>query len=81
MPAFPQGNLTAQTYLWGCVDLNPPLSLSLFFFKILFIYLFIFREGERKEKEGERNINEWLSLACPLLGTFPATQACVLTGN
>ena len=44
-------------------------------------YLFIFREGEGKEKERERNINVWLLLAQPLLGTWPATQACALTGN
>ena len=29
----------------------------------------------------ERNINVWLPLTCPLLGTWPATQACGLTGN
>ena len=23
----------------------------------------------------------WLSLVCPLLGTWPTTQACALTGN
>ena len=44
------------------------------------MYLFLER-GEGKEKERERNINEWLPLACPLLGTWPATQACALTGN
>ena len=38
-------------------------------------YLFIFREAR------ERNINVWLPLACPLLGTWPTTQACALTGN
>ena len=38
-----------------------------------FIYLFL--EGKR-EKEG--NINVWLPLACPLLGTWPTTQACAL---
>ena len=43
-------------------------------------YLFIER-GEGKEKERERNINVWLSLTCPLLGTWPTTQACVLTEN
>ena len=43
-----------------------------------FIYLFIFRETER---ERERNINVWLPLARPLLGTWPTTQACALTGN
>ena len=35
--------------------------------------------GEWREKE--RNINVWLPLVCPLLGTWPATQACALTGN
>ena len=35
-------------------------------------YSFIFRE---REKEGERNISVWLPLTCPLLGTWPATQA------
>ena len=48
-----------------------------FFFKILFI---IFRERGR-EKERKRNINVWLPLMFPLLGTWPATQACALTGN
>ena len=53
-----------------------PLSLSLksifilFFIKIL-IYLFIER-GERKEKE--RDINVWLPLMHPLVGTCPATK-------
>ena len=44
-------------------------------------YLFIFREGVGREKESERNTNVWLSVVCPLLGTWPATQACALTGN
>ena len=44
------------------------------------MYLFLER-GEEKENEGERNINMWLPLAHPLLGTWPATQACALTGN
>ena len=51
--------------------------------KILFfksIYLFIFREGNGWT-ERERNINVWLPLMCPLLGTWPATQACAPTGN
>ena len=42
-------------------------------------YLFIF--GERGRGEKERNILVWLHLLRPLLGTWPATQACVLTGN
>ena len=32
-------------------------------------------------KERERNINMWLPLTCPLLGTWPGTQASALTGN
>ena len=37
--------------------------------------------GRKGEKKRERNINVWLPLACPLLGTWPATQACALAGN
>ena len=44
-----------------------------------FTYLFL-EGGERREKERERN-NDRLPLACPLLGTWPTTQACALTGN
>ena len=44
------------------------------------IHLFLER-GEGREKEREKNINMWLPLACPLLGTWPTTQACALTGN
>ena len=47
-----------------------------FFRKILFL-----ERGEGREKERERNINVWLPLAHPLLGTWPATQAYTLTGN
>ena len=46
----------------------------------VFIYLFIFREKGR-EGERDRNINVWLPLPSPLLGTWPATQACALTGK
>ena len=42
-----------------------------------FIYLFLDR-GEGWEKERERNINVWLPLTHPLLGAWPATQACAL---
>ena len=51
-----------------------------FFKKIDFICLFLER-GEGREKERERNINVWLPLAHPLLGTWSTTQACALTGN
>ena len=49
-------------------------------FQKIFIYLFL-KRGERREKERDRNINVWLPLTCPLLGTWPTTQACALTGN
>ena len=45
-----------------------------------FIYLFLDR-GEGREKERVRNINVWLPLVGPQLGTLPAMQACALTGN
>ena len=45
-----------------------------------FVYLFLER-GEGREKERERNISRLLTLVRPLLGTWPATQACALTGN
>ena len=51
-----------------------------FYFCKDFIYLFLER-GERREKEREKNIHVWLPLMCPPLGTWPATQACALTGN
>ena len=51
-----------------------------FLFICLFVYLFLERV-EGREKERERNINMWLPLVHPLLGTGPATQACALTGN
>ena len=50
-------------------------GFCLFVFKD-FIYLFLDRAGGR-----ERNINVLLSLTHPQLGTWPATQACALTGN
>ena len=46
------------------------------FFKTF--YLFIIRE---REIERERNISVWLPLVCPQLGTWPAAQPCVPTGN
>ena len=47
---------------------------------LYFIYLFLDRR-EWREKEKERNINVWLPLMHPLLGTWLTTQACALTGN
>ena len=54
-------------------------SLSCFLvFKIDLFYLFLERG---REWERERNIHVWLSLECPLLGTWPTAQACALIGN
>ena len=43
-----------------------------------FLNLFLER-GEGREKEGK--INVWLPLTHLLLGTWPTTQECALTGN
>ena len=48
-----------------------------FFKKILLIY---FRKRGREGKERVKNIVQ-LPFAHPQLGTWPATQACALTGN
>ena len=66
-----------------CAEAFPLFSRSFrkhltpFFLKF---YLFILERG-REEKVRERNINVWLSLTCPLLATWPTTQACALTEN
>ena len=52
----------------------------LFLFFKDFSYLFL-ETGKGREKERERNINVWLPLTFPLPGTWPATQACALSGN
>ena len=57
-----------------------PITPEVLFLKNYFIYLFLER-GEGKEEERERNINVWLPLARPQMGTWPATQACALTGD
>ena len=53
--------------------------LFIYYLKVSFI-LFLER-GEGREKEREGNISVWLPLTWPPLGTWPATQACALTGN
>ena len=66
--------------LHNCVVLlkQKILSIYIYFFKD-FIYLFLEKEG--REKERKRNTNAWLPLTFPLVGTWPATQACALTEN
>ena len=67
------------------IFLDPALALHLIpIFSLArllkWFYLFIFRQ-RRREGERERNINVWLPLMRPLLGTQPETQACALIGN
>ena len=52
------------------------IFFSFFFLKIM--YLFIFRERGR---EGEREREKHQCVVHPLLGAWPTTQACTLTGN
>ena len=66
--------------LWALSDRTfvQGLQVNLGFF--LRFNLFVFTEGKGERKK-ERNLNVWLSLVHPVLGTWPATQACALTGN
>ena len=66
-----RGRLETRHRMLKLYALTP--AFLLIFFKD-FIYLFL-------EKVRERNINVWLPLALPPLGTWPASQACTLTGN
>ena len=47
------------------------------YFKKKIAYLFILERGREGEREEEKH-NVWLPPACPLLGTWPATQAYAL---
>ena len=80
-----------RTYHWGCrVSISLKGELNSFLIKELkFVFLNFFKyciysfleRGEEKEKEKERNINVCLPLVGPVLGTWPSTQACALSGN
>ena len=81
---IPHTRSIAKPFISTCQGLQYNLCseklILLFYFLKGFIYLYLeTREG--KEKERERNINVWLPLAHPLLGTWPATQACALPEN
>ena len=56
---------------------NLGIILATCFFKFLFKRFYLYR-GKGRGKERERNITVWLPLMDPLLGTWPATQACGL---
>ena len=61
------------------LEVVPEAPYTIFIFFLRF-YLFIFRQRGRRGERG-REISVWLSLARPLPGTWPPTQACALTGN
>ena len=77
---------TTQNYLKVSQDLllqcNKHLLLLLDFVLPLYFFLrfYLFLEGKAGRKRG-REINVWLPLIHLLLGTWPTTQACTLTGN
>ena len=61
--------------MFATLDFKVPYFSFLNFF---LDFIFIFRESGR-EGERERNINVWLPLVHPLLGTWRTTQKCALT--
>ena len=80
--------LRSQSYT-ACGWTGQHIAAHSFFFKLFFdtilkkfIYLFLER-GEEREREGEKH--QCAVASCvpppPPLGTWPATQACALTGN
>ena len=76
---FPK-SMSLSHSLRSCIIVT--LSVTCNWWQVFFkrCYLFLDRR-EGREKERKRNINLWLPLMSPLLGTWPATQACTLTGN
>ena len=52
-----------------------------YLFFLWFLFYLCLDRGEGREKERKRNINVWLPLMHLQPGTWPATQACALTGN
>ena len=68
-------------YLYKSTSYKYRFLNEIFIILFLLKILFILDRGDGREKERKRNINVWLLLAHPLLGTWPATQACTLTGN
>ena len=90
-PATLLCSCSTPTRHWYLPHSKPGRQLELYVILLQFIWKYIqsfflrfyliLERGEGKEKERERNVNVWLPLACPLLGTWPAIQACALTGN
>ena len=77
-PAHP-GRPALQHSCTSPQPISIPDSLLIFFFFLIFYSLTSRKRG--REGQRERNINMWLPPAHPLLGTWPAAQACALTGD
>ena len=71
--------VTALAYWRNIELLSCLLRHSLFIGFFYDFYLFIFREGKGGRKRGKYQLP--LPVMRPLLGTWPATQACALIGN
>ena len=74
------GEMSILFFAHFLIGLFVLLLLNCRFVCFLRFYL-VLERGEGREKERERNINVWLPLTWPPLGTWPTTQACALTGN
>ena len=57
---------------------SPLMSRHIYFLRF---YLFIFRERVREEEREGEKYQCVVASDSPLLGTWPATHACALTGN
>ena len=71
---LPEGRNIPFTFC-NLIAINYTVDPSTIFKNILLIFR---GRGRRKR---ERNINVWLPLAHPPLGTWPTTQTCALTGS
>ena len=58
-----------------------PLQIIFPFLKKILLFYLVLERGVGREEKGERNITVWLPLVYTRLGTWPAAQACALTGN
>ena len=72
-----------RKHLTQLVLLLRPIQLTASaFLKKIFIYLFFSKRGREGEREGEKHqCIHWLLLARPQPRTWPAAQACALTGS
>ena len=73
----PHHSLRQSSHHCPCLWAMHMCSFCFIFLKISFII----SRDKRREGDRERNINVWLLLARPQLGTWPAIHAYALTGN